>query len=226
MWQAQGASIRSDSSARLADHGTRWRARRRTILAPLLAVILVLVTACGPGGAGNGGGTGIGDGDGNGTGGPGDAGGGQVADLGGESGVTALIDGVRFTATENAWAWSYTESQHFALMAHGGEDAADGSWVVTGALAHGPQACDTLAVMVGVQLPVAEDGYHLALDCTIEVDAYEVGDELFDLGTLIAITGRFAGTLREFHEGVGFAGPIRVVTNGVFDIEFNTSVEP
>lgn len=140
--------------------------------------------------------------------------------------MKALVDGVRFTATDDAWAWSDTESQHFALMAHGGEDASDGYWVFTGALARGPQACDTLAGMIGVQLPVAEDGYHLALDCTIEVDAYEVSDELFDLGTLTAITGRFAGTIREVHEDVGFTGPMRVVTNGVFDIEFNTSVEP
>jgi len=218
MRQAQRVSFRGDPSARFADPGARWRARRRTILAVLLAVIVAVVTACGPGGVGNGGGNGIGDGDGNGNGGTGDAGGGQVADLGGEYGVTALVDGVRFTATEAAWAWSYPDSHDFTLMAHdsGGHDG--GWWVVSGSLAAGPQTCATLTVMVGVQLPVTEDGSHLALDCTIEVDAYEVGDELYGYGSMLAVTGRFAGTLRQVREGVGFVGPVRVVTNGVFDI--------
>lgn len=219
MWQAQRASVRGDSGIRCADPGARWRARRRSTLAALLALILAVVTACGPGGVGNGGGTGIGDDDGNGTGGPGDAGGGQVADLGGEFGVTALIDGVRTTATVNAHAIGYGEPSHFALMALEGEDAGDGYWVVTGPLVYGPQACD-LAVLryFGVQLPVAEGGYHLALDCTIEVDAYEVGEEVLEHGSMIAITGRFAGTMRAVSEDVGFVGPVRVVTNGVFDI--------
>ncbi len=216
MRQAQRVYVRRHASARFADRGTRRRARGRTILAALLAIILALVTACGPGGVGNGGG--IGDDNGNGTGGPGDAGGGQVADLGGEFGVTALIDGSRFTATESAWAWRYTESDLFALMAHDSEDHDGGWWVITGSLAAGPHTCDTLMVMVGVQLPVAADGYHVALDCAIEVDAYEVGDELYELGSMIAVTGRFAGTMREFREDVGFTGPVHVVTNGVFDI--------
>jgi hypothetical protein len=218
MRQAQRVAIRGDFSARFADPGVGWRAYRPGILAALLAVILAVVTACGPGGVGNGGGTGIGDDDGNGTGGTGDAGGGQVADLGGAYGVTALIDGVRFTATEAAWAWSTTDSHHFALMAHDSEDHDGGWWVITGSLAAGPHTCDTLMVMVGVQLPVAADGYHVALDCAIEVDAYEVGDELYEFGSMIAVTGRFAGTMREFREDVGFTGPVRVVTNGVFDI--------
>jgi len=195
-----------------------WRARQRTILAALLAAILAVVTACGPGGVGNGGGTGIGDDDGNGTGGTGDAGGGQVADLGGKHGVTALIDGVRLTATEDAWAWSYTDSDHFTLMAHDSEGHDGGWWVVSGSLAAGPQTCATLTVMVGVQMPVAEDGYLFALDCTIEVDAYEVGDETYGYGSMLAVTGRFAGTLREVREDGSFVGPLRVITNGVFDI--------
>lgn len=218
MRQAQRGSIRGNPSARFAELGASWRAYRRAILAALLAVILAVVTACGPGGAGNGGGTGIGDDDGNGTGGTGDAGGGQLADLGGAYGATALIDGVRFTATETAWAWGYTDSNHFALMAHDSEGHDGGWWMVTGSLAAGPQTCATLTVMVGVQMPVAEYGYHFALDCTIEIDAYEVGDEVLETGSMLAVTGRFAGTLREVREDGVFVGPLRVVTNGVFDI--------
>lgn len=217
MRQAQRASVRRHASARFADPGTMCRARGRTILAALLAVILALVTACGPGGVGNGGG--IGDDNGNGTGGPGDAGGGQVADLGGEFGVTALIDGVRTTATENAWAWGSEEPSHFALMAHRGEDAADSYWVVMGRLVYGPQECNlAVPTYFGVQPPAADGGYLVALDCTIEVDAYELGEQVYGYGWLIAVTGRFAGTMREVHEDVGYVGPVRVVTNGVFDI--------
>jgi hypothetical protein len=56
--------------------------------------------------------------------------------------------------------------------------------------------------------------------------AYELGDEVYGYGWSMAITGRFAGKMREFHEGVGYVGLVRVATKGVFDIGLAGSPEP
>lgn len=178
------------------------RPARRWLLAPLFA-LLVLATACG--GAGdpaNGGGGG-------GGGGGGDAGSGTPADLGGQNGATALVGGVRVTATDNVTSVLVYEptSKGFIFTASNddaaGTDVAD-VWQIIGELVDGPQACGDDASITLVRHELGET--YIATSCTIEVDDFEPVSAAPG-----EIQGRFAATL---YNPVTLASV--AVTNGVF----------
>jgi hypothetical protein len=182
------ASSRTQAGDRRAKH---W------LLTPLFA-LLVLATACG--GAGD-----PGTGGGGGGGGGGDAGSGTAADLGGQNGATALVDGVRVTATDNVASVLATGGFVFTASSDNaaGTDVED-VWQVIGALVAGPQACGD---DVTVTLVRAEGGQSfIPVSCTVELDDFEAIDAAPG-----PIEGRFSGTL---------ANPLTftqvTVTNGVF----------
>jgi hypothetical protein len=186
-------SLRTQAGDRLA---------RRWLLAPLFA-LLVLATACGgAGGPTNGGGGG-------GGGGGGDAGSGTPGDLAGLNGATAIVGGVRVTATDNVTSVLVYEPTSKGFIFTASNDNADGTdvtdvWQIIGELVDGPQACgdDVLIALRRQQL----NQMFIATSCTIEVDDFEPASVAPG-----EIQGRFAGTLLNPLSGVSVA-----VTNGVF----------
>lgn len=191
----------------------------RAWLAVVVAVLFVLAAGCGPAGPGNGSGNGGDAGNGGDHGAPGDAGSGAVADLGGAYGVTALVDGRRYTVTETVLPAPMAGGTAFTFAA--GDADFEAYWAVNAALNLGPQPCGDLAVPFFIAgLPNGEISHFVAVDCTIQVDAFEVvgGDEFGELALFASITGRFSGTMQQYRLGdaVVVIGPIRMVTNGVF----------
>ena len=191
----------------------------RAWLNVVVAVLFALGVGCGPAGPGNGSGNGGDAGNGFDHGAPGDAGSGAVADLGGAYGVTALVDGVRYTVTEAVFTAGMADGAAFTFVA--GNTDFEAYWTVTATLELGPQACGNLVPpFFTAGLPNGGIGHHLSVACTIEVDEYEVeGLEAFGEMTVVtSIRGRFAGTMRQYmvDGSIGYVGPTRVVANGVF----------